>query len=156
MNVDHGTGFDPDSCTVGGSGAIVGVDARSCLDVIGNWGAEWLKRQDRRSDALSGLAYSRIVFPTRGFYDGGVLGLGDIAGPWTPTVEHGAGQWAAAGGPDANFVMAEAEAHLCADGACQGAADDLLAGIGWNTVSTGIAPAAWMYIARHGGFWSRL
>jgi hypothetical protein len=156
VNVDYGTGFDADSCTVGGSGAIVSVDARSCLDVIGNWGAEWLKRQDRTPDALSGLAYSRHVFPTRGFLDADVLGLGDIAGPWTPTVEHGAGQWAAAGGPDANFVMAEAYAQLCRDGACQGAADDLTAGIGWNTVSTGIAPAAWIYIAWHGGFWSQL
>jgi hypothetical protein len=52
--------------------------------------------------------------------------------------------------------MAEAHAKLCSGGACQGAADDFTAGIGWNTVSTGIAPGAWMYIAWHGGFWSRL
>jgi hypothetical protein len=154
--VDVGTGLDANSCTLGGTGALVGVDARSCLDVTGNWGAEWLKRQNRPADALLGLAYSRQVFPTRSFHDNSVLGLGDIAGPWTPTAEHGAGQWAAAGGPDANFMMAEAYAHLCSNGACQGAADDLAVGIGWNTVSTGVAPAAWMYIAWHGGFWSRL
>jgi len=154
--VDFGTGFDSDSCTLGGSGAVVGGDARSCLDVTANWGVEWLVRQDRSADALLGLAYSRHIFPTRGFADPGVKGLGDIAGPWTPTVEHGAGQWAAAGGPDANYIMTEAYAKLCTDGACQGAADDFTAGIGWNTISTGIAPGAWMYLAWHGGFWSRL
>jgi len=155
-HVDFGTGFDNNSCTLGGGGAVVGGDARSCLDVTGNWGVEWLKRQNRSADALLGLAYSRHLFATRGFADPGVKGLGDIAGPWTPTVEHGAGQWAAAGGPDANYVMAEAYAKLCIDGACRGAADNLTAGIGWNTVSTGIAPGAWMYLAWHGGFWSRL
>jgi hypothetical protein len=154
--VDFGTGFDRDSCTLGGSGAVVGGDGRGCLDVTGNWGVEWLVRQDRSDDALLGLAYSRHVFPTRGFADPGVKGLGDIAGPWTPTVEHGAGQWAAAGGPEAHYVMSEAYTKLCTEGACQGAADDLTAGIGWNTVSTGIAPGAWMYLAWHGGFWSRL
>jgi len=156
VRVDSGTGFDRDSCTLGGSGAVIGGDARSCLDMTGNWGAEWLLRQDRSADALLGLAYSRHIFPTRGFADPDVKGLGDIAGPWTPTVEHGAGQWAAAGGPDANYVMTEAYEKLCADGACQGAADDFAAGIGWNTVSSGIAPGAWMYLAWHGGFWSRL
>jgi hypothetical protein len=154
--VDFGTGFDRNSCTLGGSGAVAGGDARSCLDITGNWGVEWLLRQDRPGDALQGLAYSRLIFPTRGFTEPGVKGLGDIAGPWTPTVEHGAGQWAAAGGPDANYVMTEAYAKLCRNGACQGAADDFTAGIGWNTVSTGIAPGAWMYLAWHGGFWSRL
>jgi hypothetical protein len=156
IRVDLGSGFDRSSCSLGGSGAAIGADARSCLDVTGNWGVEWLKRQHRSADALQGLAYSRQVFPTRGFDDPGVRGLGDIAGPWTPTVEHGAGQYAAAGGPDANFVMAEAYAKLCSSGACRGAADNYTAGIGWNTASTGIAPAAWMYIAWHGGFWSRL
>jgi hypothetical protein len=154
--VEFGTGFDSNSCTLGGSGAVVGADARSCLDVTGNWGVEWLKRQNRSADALLGLAYSRQIFTTRGFDDPGVKGLGDIAGPWTPTVEHGAGQWAAAGGPDANYVMAEAHAKLCGSGACRGAADNFTAGIGWNTVSTGIAPGAWMYLAWHGDFWSRL
>jgi len=156
VQVDFGSGYDSSSCTLGGSGAVIRGDARSCLDVTGNWGVEWLKRQGRSADALLGLAYSRHIFPTRGFSDAGVKGLGDIAGPWTPTVEHGAGQWAASGGPDANYVMAEANAKLCREGACQGAADDLTAGIGWNTVSTGIAPGAWMYLAWHGGFWSRL
>ena len=156
VRVDFGTGFDRDSCTLGGSGAVIGGDARGCLDITGNWGAEWLLRQDRAADALLGLAYSRHIFPTRGFDDPDVKGLGDIAGPWTPTVEHGAGQWAAAGGPDANYVMTEASDKLCANGACRGAADDFTAGIGWNTVSRGIAPGAWMYLAWHGGFWSRL
>jgi hypothetical protein len=155
-HVDFGAGFDRNNCTLGGSGAVVGGDARGCLDVTGNWGVEWLNRQNRSADALMGLAYSRHVFATRGFADPGVKGMGDIAGPWTPTVEHGAGQWAAAGGPDSNYVMAEAHAKLCGDGACRGAADNFAAGIGWNTVSTGIAPGAWMYLAWHGGFWSRL
>ena len=156
VRLDFGSGFDGDSCSVGGTGAILGVDGRGCLDVTGNWGVEWLKRQDRLADARLGLAYSRQVFATQGFANPGVKGLGDIAGPWTPTVEHGAGQWAAAGGPDSNYIMTEAYDKLCNGGACPGAADDFSAGIGWNTVSTGIAPGAWMYLAWHGGFWSRL
>ncbi|NNF62418.1 MAG: hypothetical protein HKN06_13970, partial [Gammaproteobacteria bacterium] len=156
VRVDFGSGYDGASCTLGGSGAIVGVDANSCLDVTGNWGVDWLKRQGRVDDALLGLAYSRLVFPTHAFGDAAVHGLGDIAGPWTPTVEHGAGQWAAAGGPDANYVLDAAWQHLCHDGTCQGAADNFSAGIGWNTTSTGISPAAWMYLAWHGGFWERL
>ncbi|MCP4995507.1 MAG: hypothetical protein GY934_17285 [Gammaproteobacteria bacterium] len=156
VRVDYGGGFDESVCALAGGGTILGGDARSCLDVIGNWGSEWLLRQGRTQDALMGLAYGRYVFPTRSFADPAVDGLGDIAGPWTPTVEHGAGQWAAAGGPDSSYILQQAESLLCSGGACQGAADNLSAGIGWNTVSTGVAPAAWIYIARHGAFWSRL
>jgi hypothetical protein len=155
VEVDLGGGFNEATCTSGGSGNILRGDARSCLDVIGNWGAEWLVRQGRVGDALAGLGYARHVFPTQSFGDPVVNGLGDIAGPWTPSVEIGAGQWAAAGGPDASYVLAQAQEHLCLLGACQGAADNYAAGIAWNTTSPGIAPAAWMYLAWHGGFWNR-
>jgi hypothetical protein len=156
VEVDLGEGFNTATCTSGGSGEVVRADARSCLDVIGNWGAEWLVRQGRAGDALAGFTYARHVFPTRSFGNRVVNGLGDIAGPWTPSVEIGAGQWAAAGGPDASYVLSQAEEHLCETGACQGAADDFSAGITWNTSSPGIAPGAWMYLAWHGGFWERL
>lgn len=156
IGVDFGSGFDGEACTLNGSGAILGADGHSCLDVIANWGTEWLVREDRIEDALKGLAYGRYMFPTQSFGNPVVNGLGDIAGPWTATVEHGAGQWAVAGGPDANYVLQQAQTHLCSAGACQGAADDLFTGISWNTVSTGVAPSAWMYLAWHGDFWSRL
>lgn len=156
VSVDFGGGFNESACTLDGSGAIQGDDAQSCLDVIANWGTEWLLRQGRTEDALKGFAYARHMFPTRSFNDPAITGLGDIAGPWTPTVEFGAGQWALAGGPDANYLMQQAQTHLCSDGACQGAADNLSAGIGWNTRARGITPAAWMYLGWHGDFWSRL
>jgi hypothetical protein len=156
ISVDFGNGFDESACTLNGSGAILGVDAHSCLDVVANWGTEWLLRAGRTQDALAGLAYGRFMFPAQSFGDPLVKGLGDIAGPWTPTVEHGAGQWAAAGGPDSNYVMRQAQIHLCSAGSCQGAADDLFTGISWNSKSTGVSPAAWMYIAWHGEFWKRL
>jgi len=156
VSIDFGSGFDLASCSIGGSGVITGHDARSCLDVIGNWGTEWLVREGRVADALMGLAYARHVFPVHAFTDTAVHGLGDIAGPWMPSVEMGAGQWATAGGPDSNYLIAEALQHLCQSGACQGASDDFAAGIGWNTISSGIAPAAWVYIALHGGFWNQL
>ena len=154
--VDFGTGFNQQACTLGGTGAIQGGDGRSCLDVVANWGTEWLLRQGRSEDALKGLAYGRYVFPTRAFNNTAINGLGDIAGPWTPTVEFGAGQWAVAGGPDSNYLMQQAKMHLCSAGACQGAADNLSTGIGWNTTARGISPSAWMYLAWHGEFWSRL
>jgi hypothetical protein len=156
VEVDSGSGFDRTSCTLGGSGEILRSEGLACLDVASNWGSAWLMRQNRVEDALKGLAFGRVIFPTRGFTNSSIEGLGDIAGPWTPTVEHGAGQWASVGGPDANHLINEAYTHLCRSGSCQGAADNFSAGIGWNTESTGIAPGAWMYIAWHGGFWSRL
>lgn len=156
VEIDFGNGFDGEACTLNGSGAILGGDGHSCLDVIANWGTEWLVREDRIEDALKGLAYGRHVFPTQSFASPVVKGLGDIAGPWSVTVEHGAGQWAVAGGPDASYVMQQAQTHLCSAGACQGAADNQFTGISWNTTSTGVAPAAWMYLAWHGDFWSHL
>ena len=124
--------------------------------MIANWGTEWLVREDRIQDAFKGLAYARHVFPTQSFGTPVVNGLGDIAGPWSVTVEHGAGQWAVAGGPDANYVMQQAQTHLCSAGTCQGAADNQFTGISWNTTSTGVAPSTWMYLAWHGDFWSHL
>lgn len=156
VRVDFGSGYNAGNCSLGGSGNITGVDAQACLDVVANWGSAWLLRQGRTEDALEGLAFGRYVFPTQGFTDTEIKGMGDIAGPWSPAVEFGAGQWASLGGPDSNYIMNQAWEHLCPNGACRGASDDFAAGIGWNTTARGISPTAWMYIAWHGGFWERL
>lgn len=148
--------FNQTTCSMTGTGEIVSPNALACLDVTANWGSQWLKRQGRIADAYSGLAFGQAIFPTQGAANSDIKGLGDIAGPWFPTAEHGAGQWAAEGGPNANFIMNQASKHLCSEGKCKGASDDLLAGIGWNTTSYGIAPSAWMYIGWHGKFWEKL
>lgn len=155
VEVDIGN-YNEQSCSMTGTGNIIKGHALACLDVAANWGTQWLKRHNRMEDALAGLAFGKAIFTTQGFNEVNVKGLGDIAGPWSPTVEHGAGQWAAEGGPDTNFIMNQAKQHLCNNGQCQGANNNFAAGIGWNTTANGIAPAAWMYIAWHGGFWERL
>ncbi len=155
VQVDIGD-YNEQACTMTGTGNIIAGHALACLDVAANWGSQWLKRQNRLQDALAGLAFGMAIFPTQGFTATSIKGLGDIAGPWSPTVEHGAGQWAAEGGINANFIINQAKQQLCQDGRCQGAANDFSAGIGWNTTANGIAPAAWMYLAWHGGFWQKL
>ena len=92
------TGVDLAICAGGAGGAIVGPVATSCLDVTANWGTAFWRRRGDPGRALAGLAYSRAIFGTRSFSDPAVAGIGDIAGPWVPTVEFGAGQWAASGG----------------------------------------------------------
>jgi hypothetical protein len=122
------------------------------IDVAGNWGAAFLRSIHDDPHALAGLGLAAGIFPVRSF-DGATVGLGDIAGPWQPTVEF-TGQYAAAGGYGAAWLMQQV--LLLEDpndpGAFPGAPDDFGGGAGWNTAMTGTSPSAWVYLAYAGGF----
>jgi hypothetical protein len=130
-----------------GAGA---TDFGSAIDMSGSWGAQFLRRIGRNAEALASQGYAASIFPTTSF-DGTIAGLGDIAGPWTVTVEFGA-QAAAAGIAGANEVMSELYRLKRADGSFPGGADDWYGGIGtpWTTTMTGVAPTAWVYFAQNG------
>ncbi|HEX6096351.1 MAG TPA: hypothetical protein VF432_08510 [Thermoanaerobaculia bacterium] len=126
------------------------TDFGSAIDMSGSWGAQFLWRTGRSREALASQGYALSVFPTTSF-DGTLHGLGDIAGPWTPTVEFGA-QAAAAGIAGANAVMSEIYRLKHPDGSFPGGPDDWFGGIGtpWTTTMTGVAPTAWVYFAQNG------
>lgn len=120
------------------------------LEVMCNWGAELLRREGLHGDALASCGLAAGTFPVSSF-DGAVLGLGDIAGPWQPSVEFTA-QYAHAGGAGAAAVLEQMLAleDPTLSGAFPGATDDFGGGDGWNTSMTGISPSAWVYLALHG------
>ncbi|MGZ8710147.1 MAG: hypothetical protein ACXW28_07975, partial [Thermoanaerobaculia bacterium] len=126
------------------------TDFGSAIDMSGSWGAQFLWRTGRSREALASQGYALSIFPTTSF-DGAIDGLGDIAGPWTVTVEFGA-QAAAAGIAGANAIMSEISRLKHPDGSFPGGTDDWYGGIGtpWTTTMTGVAPTAWVYFAQNG------
>lgn len=130
-----------------GTGA---TDFGSAIDMSGSWGAQFLRRIGRNAEALASQGYAASIFTTTSF-DGSISGFGDIAGPWTVTVEFGA-QAAAAGIVGANDVMREIYRMKHADGSFPGGSDEWYGGIGtpWTTTMTGVAPTAWVYFAQNG------
>jgi hypothetical protein len=118
---------------------------------MGNWGADFLRDIPDNARALAGLSLAAGIFPVRSF-TGSIIGMGDIAGPWQPTVEF-TGQYAAAGGHGAAWLMDQM--LLLEDpndpGAFPGAPDDFGGGDGWNTAMTGTSPSAWVYLGLAGG-----
>ena len=121
------------------------------IDVMGNWGANFLRDVQDDTRALSGLGLAAGIFPTTSF-SGSITGMGDIAGPWQPTVEF-TGQYAAVGGQGAAWLMDQM--LLLEDpndpGAFPGAPNDFGGGDGWNTGMTGASPGAWVYLGLNGG-----
>ena len=126
------------------------ADFGSAIDMSGSWGAQFLWRTGRSREALAAQGYALSVFATTSF-DGSIEGLGDIAGPWTVTVEFGA-QAAAAGIAGANAIMSEIARLQHPDGSFPGGPDDWYGGVGtpWTTTMTGVAPTAWVYFAQNG------
>jgi hypothetical protein len=125
----------------------MGVDYPGlAIDVIGNWGADFLRAVGEPEKALAGLGLAGGVFPARSF-DDAVVGLGDIAGPWQPAVEF-IGQYVAAGGPGAAYLLQQAMA-LEMNGTFPGSPADFGGGDGWNTKWRGVPPAAWIALS-HG------
>lgn len=121
------------------------------IDVTGNWGSEFFRQIQDNTRALNGLNLAAGVFPVRAF-SSSVIGMGDIAGPWQPTVEF-TGQYAAAGGHGAAWLMDQM--LLLEDpndpGAFPGSPNDFGGGDGWNTAMTGTSPSAWVYLGYGGG-----
>jgi hypothetical protein len=135
------------------------------VDVTGNWGAEFnlhrAKKVQSQSEAytdraLDGLKLAVSVFAVDSWNDGiPMYGLGDIEGPFQPTVEFTA-QYIAAQGPGSNALLSELLKLRGYDGegpgAFKGAPDTFWYGKGWNTDMAGIPPSAWIYFAIRGGF----
>ncbi|MEM7111798.1 MAG: hypothetical protein AAF614_05150 [Chloroflexota bacterium] len=132
-----------------------GVDSyATSIDTSGSWGAIFLRTLGKEAEALSSQGYAATVMRTTSF-DGTVLGYGDIAGPYTVTVEFGA-QAAAAGILDASFVMKHLRPLQLPDdlhmGAFPGATDHWYGGQlePWSTTMSGVSPTAWVYFAENG------
>lgn len=126
------------------------TDFGSAIDMNGSWGAQFLRRIGRPAAASASQDYAASIFRTTSF-DGTIEGMGDIAGPWTVTVEFGA-QAAAAGMFGANAIMREIVRLKHPDGSFPGGTDEWYGGIGtpWTTTMTGVAPTAWVYFAQNG------
>jgi hypothetical protein len=122
----------------------------NALDVAGNLGSYFLRRRGRVDLALRSLSTSQTLFATRSF-DGSVKGFGDILGPWTVNGEWGVGQYAAAGGPHANFVLNEYLDLHPNGGLMLGSPDEFSADfLSFNTPTGGVATTAWIYHAIDG------
>ncbi|HYI08775.1 MAG TPA: hypothetical protein VEK57_06865 [Thermoanaerobaculia bacterium] len=125
-------------------------DFATAMDMAGSWGAQFLRHIGRPAEALASQGFAATVLRTRTF-DGSLAGYGDIAGPWTLTVEFGA-QAAAAGILGANEVMSGIYPLMRTDGSFPGGADEWYGGTvaPWTTTMTGVAPTAWVYFAQNG------
>ena len=126
-------------------------DAATAIDVSGSWGASFLRATGRMQDALDSMGYSASVMRAKSF-DDTIMGYGDIAGPYTPALEF-AGQAAAAGIKDADFVMQQLVPLQVPNGtfagAFPGAPNHWYGGPlnAWITTMIGASPTAWMYFA---------
>lgn len=128
----------------------------TAMDTAGSWGVEFLRCIGKEEDALSSQAYAATVLRTTSFDTNNpakalVEGYGDIAGPWTMTVEFGA-QGAAAGILDSNYIMQQIYLLEAPDGSFPGSTDNWFGGTvaPWTTKWTGVAPTAWVYFAQNG------
>ena len=126
------------------------MDFGTAMDTAGSWGPTLLRCMGKGNEALLSQGYAASVLRTESF-DGEVWGYGDIAGPWTMTVEFGA-QGAAAGILEADAVMNQIYTLQYTDGSFPGGKDNWSGGVHepWTTTWTGVAPTAWVYFAQNG------
>jgi hypothetical protein len=128
-------------------------DPHLALDVVGNWGTQFLLHRGLTEEAHTGLALAAGVFPVQS-WDESVTAMGDIAGPWQPTVEFSA-QYAAVGGPGGATIL-EQLIPLGDNGSYPGATADFNGGPGWNTSWHGTSASSWVYFALSGGLLHRI
>ncbi|MEK7285672.1 MAG: CFI-box-CTERM domain-containing protein, partial [Nitrospirota bacterium] len=128
------------------------TDFMTAIDVSGSWGVSFLRAIGRTKEAQESQSYAASILRVRSF-NNAIFGYGDIAGPYTPTVEFGA-QAAAAGIHGADFVMRQIATLQRPDdgqypGAFPGSADAWYGGplLPWNTTMAGVSPTAWVYFA---------
>ena len=133
---------------------VLPADAATAIDVSGSWGVTFLRSIGRVQEALDSQGYAASTMRVSSF-EGSMYGYGDIAGPYTPTVEFSA-QAASAGIKDANLVMQQIAAlqippNGSYPGAFPGAADHWSGGplAPWNTTMAGVSPTAWAYLAQN-------
>jgi hypothetical protein len=125
-------------------------DYGTAMDTAGSWGVTFLRCLGKEGEALLSQGFAATVLRMTSF-DARVDGYGDIAGPWTMTVEFGA-QGAAAGIRDATYIMQHLYRLEAPDGSFPGSTDDWFGGTvaPWTTRMTGVAPTAWVYFAQQG------
>jgi len=129
------------------------VDAATALDVSGSWGGTFLRTIGKIQEALESQGYAASVLRGTSF-DGAIFGYGDIAGPYTVSVEFTA-QAASAGIYGADFVMQQIDPLQISSGiyagAFPGATDHWYGGqlSPWSTTMPGVSPTAWVYFANN-------
>lgn len=131
------------------------------IDVMGNWGVEFLRHRGMHLEALQALSLAAGIFPVVAF-DGSWTGMGDISGPWQPVVEFSA-QFSAVGGRGSQTLYDQAltrevdlEGEGTPDGAFPMASAPYDGGPGWNEDWIGSPPACWMLLAQYPGFLQQL
>jgi len=143
----------------------VGADSSTgyglAMDAAGSWGAQYLRSCGREQDALSSQGFAATVLrtvPLGTDSDGAqVEGFGDIAGPWTVTVEATA-QGVAAGILGSAHAMRQI-LPLGRDGSFPGGVEAWEGGSSvssWVTTMRGVPPTAWVYFAQNGDPLARL
>jgi hypothetical protein len=127
------------------------VDLGTAMDMAGSWGVQFLRAVGRRADALASQGFAATVLRTTSFSAPFIDLYGDIAGPWTPTIEFSS-QGAAAGIAGADAVMKRIYPLQASDGLFPGSTDDFFGGAvaSWSTPMRGVAPTAWVYFAQNG------
>lgn len=127
-----------------------GVDDHGLAsDVIGGWGAQYLRATANPVGARRALAMNLGLMSVSGNALKG-HGLANISGPWTPSVEFTA-QHIAAGGPGSETLLQEIERLAGTNATFRGGLDDFVSGDSLNTTGRGLSPTAWVWIALDGG-----
>jgi hypothetical protein len=133
---------------------VGGGDFATAIDVSGSWGVIFLWSMGRVQEALDSQGYAASTMRVCSF-DDSICGYGDIAGPYTPSLEFTA-QAASAGIKDAEFVMQQIyslqmPSNGLYPGAFPGAADHWYGGplAPWDTTMAGVSPTAWVYFASY-------
>ncbi|MEW6363160.1 MAG: hypothetical protein AB1714_00825 [Acidobacteriota bacterium] len=131
-------------------------DFGTAMDTAGSWGVELLRLAGREADALSSQGFAATLLRTQSFDKNNparriVYGYGDIAGPWTVSVEASA-QAAAAGILGANYVLRQLYPLQRSDGSFPSGCDNWYGGTvaPWTTTMPGVSPTAWIYLAQNG------
>ncbi len=130
---------------------LIGPDHHhAALDVTGNLGTLLWRSigDDGRANASNGTAWT--LFATRSF-DGQIMGMGDMTGPWTVNGEWGVGQYATAGGPHAEFVVQQFVDTMVGGGRAAAGADESFVGfLSWSSTQPWLPSTAWLYLAVEG------
>lgn len=111
------------------------------------WGSALARRWNRPEVAERALRFARATLMVES-PDGVTVGL-DGQGPVSPWCE-GTGQYVAAGGPDAEAVLAQLARLQGDDGGLPGGTEDISTGYGWVTTMHGVSSTAWFYFALTG------
>ncbi|MCH9684765.1 MAG: hypothetical protein K0V04_25240, partial [Deltaproteobacteria bacterium] len=122
----------------------------AALDVTANLGTLLWRSLGDESRAMASGGTAAALFATRSF-DGEVMGMGDMTGPWTVNGEWGVGQYAASGGPHSELVVREFIESAYKGGRAWAGLDPSFVGfLSWSNREPWLASTAWLYLAIEG------